>query len=123
VIFAGRILESEKVAHYRLADAYVMPSRGEGFGIVYLEALACGIPVVGSKVDGSREALRDGKLGLLVDPGNPDEIKTAIRAALQKPRGQVVAGLDYFSYASFQQRCRELLQKLKYQPGNASDLS
>jgi asparagine synthase (glutamine-hydrolysing) len=112
VIFAGKIPEAEKVAHYRLADAYVMPSRGEGFGIVYLEALACGIPVVGSKVDGSREALRNGKLGQLVNPDDHEEIKAAIRAALQKPRGQVVAGLDYFSYANFQQRCHGLFAKL-----------
>jgi phosphatidyl-myo-inositol dimannoside synthase len=38
VVFAGYIPESEKAEHYRLADAYVMPGRGEGFGIVYLEA-------------------------------------------------------------------------------------
>ena len=48
VVFAGRILEEEKADHYRVADAFVMPGRGEGFGIVYLEAMACGIPVVAS---------------------------------------------------------------------------
>lgn len=111
VVFAGKILESEKVDHYRLADVYVMPSRGEGFGIVYLEAMACGIPVIGSKVDGSREALRNGELGLLIDPGNPEEIKAAIHTSLQKQRGTVVSGLDYFSYGNFQQRSHELLQK------------
>jgi phosphatidyl-myo-inositol dimannoside synthase len=58
VVFAGYIPESEKADHYRLADAYVMPGRGEGFGIVYLEALACGVPVVASQVDGGREAVR-----------------------------------------------------------------
>jgi len=116
VTFAGRIPEHEKAAHYRLADAYVMPSRGEGFGIVYLEALACGVPVVGSKVDGSREALRDGRLGLLVDPDKPEEIKAAIRAALQKERGQVVDGLDFFSYATYQQRCHKLFTGLVRNP-------
>ena len=55
-----------------------MPSRGEGFGFVFLEALACGIPALGSKVDGSREALLDGKMGILVDPSNPEEIKKGI---------------------------------------------
>jgi glycosyltransferase involved in cell wall biosynthesis len=68
VVFAGYVPESEKADHYRLADAYVMPGRGEGFGIVYLEALACGVPVVASEVDGSREAVREGALGILVDP-------------------------------------------------------
>ena len=68
MVFAGRVAESEKAAHYRLADAFVMPGYGEGFGIVYLEALACGIPVLASKLDASGEALRDGTMGLLVDP-------------------------------------------------------
>ena len=74
VVFAGFIPEAEKADHYRLADAYVMPGRGEGFGFVFLEAMACGIPVVGSRLDGSREALRQGDLGILVDPDRPDDI-------------------------------------------------
>ena len=60
VVFTGEIPEGEKVAHYNLADAFVMPSVGEGFGLVFLEALACGVPCVGSALDGGREALRDG---------------------------------------------------------------
>ena len=60
VVFAGYVPEEEKADHYRLADAFVMPGRGEGFGIVYLEALACGVPVVASSLDASREAVRDG---------------------------------------------------------------
>ena len=68
VVFAGFIPEAEKADHYRLADAFVMPGRGEGFGFVFLEALACGIPVVGSRLDGSREALAPGGVG---DPGGP----------------------------------------------------
>src|SRR4029077_11183516 len=82
VIFAGRISEEEKPDHYRLADAYVMPSSGEGFGIVFLEALACGIPVTGSKIDGSRDALRDGRLGILVNPADSAELRAAILQTL-----------------------------------------
>src|SRR5262249_52354555 len=67
VVFTGYIPEEEKAAHFRLADAFVMPGRGEGFGIVYLEALACGIPVVASKLDAGREAVLDGQLGLIVN--------------------------------------------------------
>ena len=55
-----------------------MPSYGEGFGIVLLEALACCVPVIGSKADGSREALLDGQPGRLVDPNLPDELVKAI---------------------------------------------
>lgn len=88
VIFTGRISDAEKADHFRLADLYVMPSSGEGFGIVFLEALACGIPVIGSKVDGSREALLNGQLGTLVDPRDPAEICAAILQGL-KPNKQV----------------------------------
>ena len=88
VIFAGRIAEAEKVAHYNLADVYVMPSHGEGFGIALIEAAACGVPVVGSSVDGSRDALLDGQLGRMVDPSKPDELIEAITAAIRgRPPG------------------------------------
>ena len=62
VIFAGFVPPENLAAHYRLADAYVMPSQ-EGFGIVYLEALACGVPVLAGDADGSADPLQDGKLG------------------------------------------------------------
>ncbi len=104
VVFSGFIPEAEKADHYRLADVYVMPSSGEGFGFAFLEAMACGIPVVASKVDGSREAVREGELGILVDPGNRDEIKAAILEAVKGPRGKVPAGLDYFSFENFTSR-------------------
>jgi glycosyltransferase involved in cell wall biosynthesis len=115
VVFAGYVEETEKTAHYRLADAYVMPSRGEGFGIVYLEAMACGIPVVGSRVDGSREALRDGLLGLLVDPSQPAEIEQAIYKALDTPQPLVPAGLDYFSAMNYVARVQTIVETLSLQ--------
>jgi len=62
VIFAGFVPQENLASHYRLADAYVMPSQ-EGFGIVYLEALACGVPVLAGDADGSADPLQDGKLG------------------------------------------------------------
>jgi phosphatidylinositol alpha-1,6-mannosyltransferase len=96
VRFTGYIDEREKVSLYNLADVYVMPSRGEGFGIVFLEAMACGVPAIGSEVDGSREALLFGRLGQLVNPNNLSEIAQAIRKALKTPRGRP-PGLDEFS--------------------------
>ena len=109
VVFAGYVAEAEKADHYRAADLYVMPSRGEGFGIVYLEALACGLPVIGSKVDGSREALRDGLLGTLVDPADRKELKDAIRRQLGQRTQRAPEGLSYFSYAEFERRCHHLV--------------
>ena len=112
VVFTGYIPETEKADHYRLSDAYVMPGSGEGFGIVYLEAMACGIPVVASKVDGSREAVRDGELGILVDPANRDEIKAGILKALKEWRKGVPEGLSYFSYENFSYRVNEIINKI-----------
>jgi glycosyltransferase involved in cell wall biosynthesis len=112
VVFAGHVAESEKSDYYRLADAFAMPSRGDGFGFVLLEALACGIPVLGSKLDGTREALRDGELGILVDPGNREELRRGILAALSAPRGKVPEGLAYFAYPEFEKRCHRLLDGL-----------
>ena len=104
VVFAGFVSEDRKAEHYRLADAFVMPSSGEGFGIVFLEALACGIPVLGSKVDGGREALLDGALGELADPSSPDEVAAGILAALGRGRGNVPELLQHYSYAEFARR-------------------
>ncbi len=111
VIFAGRIAEEEKVAHYRMADAYVMPSRGEGFGIVILEAMACGIPALASKKDGGREALLDGRLGLLVDPDDPAGVAAGIRAVLQRRKGRP-AGLEYYSVEANRERVSRLLDEI-----------
>jgi len=111
VIFAGMIPEQEKADFYRLADAFVMPSQGEGFGIVLLEAMASGIPSMASKLDGSSEALRQGMLGLLIDPTSKTEVKEGILQTLEKPK-QIPAGLDYFSKPSFNLRVHELLAEL-----------
>jgi glycosyltransferase involved in cell wall biosynthesis len=109
VVFAGYIPEGEKADHYRLADVFIMPGKGEGFGFVFLEAMACGIPVIASKVDGSREAVRDGKLGIVVDPENAEEIKAAILQSLNYPRGQIPDGLDYFYFDNFQSRLHDII--------------
>ncbi len=112
VIFTGMVPEEEKAQYYRLADVYVMPSAKEGFGFVFLEAMACGIPVIASNSDGSREAVRDGLLGRLVDPADPDELFRAIGAALEEPRGVIPQGVDYFSYGNFAGRLHELAERV-----------
>ena len=78
VIFAGFIPDHELADYYRLCDAFVMPSTGEGFGIVYLEALASGRPCIVGNQDASPEAIGNGRLGFVVDPRAPDEIVAAV---------------------------------------------
>ncbi|MFO1432218.1 MAG: glycosyltransferase family 4 protein [Candidatus Competibacteraceae bacterium] len=84
VTFAGAVPNAELVAHYCLCDLFVMPNREladydtEGFGLVFLEANACGKAVIGGRAGGAVEAVRDGENGLLVDGMKPDEIAAAI---------------------------------------------
>lgn len=84
VIFAGFVPDDELADHYNLCDMFAMPSQAEGFGIVFLEALACGKPVLAGNKDGSRDALADGELGLLVDPDNTSEIAAEIIRVLRR---------------------------------------
>jgi phosphatidylinositol alpha-1,6-mannosyltransferase len=111
VIFTGYVSDERKSAFLHLADAFVMPTRAEGFGFVFLEALASGIPVVASKIDGSREALMGGKLGRLVDPDKPDELEAEALAALSDPH-QISSDLQYFSFDTFKNRVSKLLKEV-----------
>lgn len=111
VVFAGRVNDVDKGDVYRLADVYVMPSVGEGFGIVVLEALACGVPVVVSSKDGTREAVRGGELGIIVDPSDPEAICQGVLKALKQPRG-VPPGLEYFYFSNFAKRLRTALASI-----------
>ncbi len=84
VTFAGFVPDEELADHYRLADVFAMPSTGEGFGIVFLEAMGCGTPVLGGDLDGSVDALDNGRLGLLVDPTSVDDIGVGLISLLRK---------------------------------------
>ncbi len=109
VVFTGHVAESEKADHYRLADAFALTGFGDGFGFVLLEAMACGVPVAASVLDGSREAVLDGQLGVLVDPGDPDSLVRGLTEVLNKPKG-IPKGLEYFAYPNF---CDRLLTSIR----------
>ena len=112
VIFTGLFSDSDKQALYSLADVFAMPSRGEGFGFVFLEAMACGVPVIASRMDGGREAVLNGALGQLVDPSNPADVRTAVEEALQNGERCIPAGLDYFSFENFERRTHAIIDEL-----------
>ena len=84
-IFAGSVPEEELADHYRLGDAFVMPNRElpngdtEGFGLVFLEANGCGLPVIAGRDGGSTDAVQDGVNGLVVDGTSVDAIAAAMR--------------------------------------------
>ncbi|MEP7087994.1 MAG: glycosyltransferase, partial [Gemmatimonadota bacterium] len=112
VVFAGFIAEEEKADHYRLADAFVMPGRGEGFGIVYLEALACGLPIVASSLDASAEVVLNRRFGRVVNPDRAGELKTACVDVLADTERVVPRELQTFSIARFKARWNWLLAEL-----------
>jgi len=84
VTLTGFVSDEELCDHYNLCDVFALPSKTEGFGIVYLEALACGKPCLGGNQDGAKDALCQGKLGALVNPESVDEIAQALIKILQK---------------------------------------
>jgi phosphatidylinositol alpha-1,6-mannosyltransferase len=85
VIFTGRVQFADLPKYIQLGEIFAMPSRDrffglevEGLGIVYLEASACGVPVIVGKSGGAPDAVLENKTGLIVDGTNPDEIADAV---------------------------------------------
>lgn len=84
VHFCGFVSDEDLPDVYRASDLYVMPSHGEGFGIAFLEAMACGTPALGLDVGGAGDALRNGDLGHAVTEADfPD----ALHELLLRPSG------------------------------------
>lgn len=111
VRFIGHVKDSELPDVYRMADLFVMPSTGEGFGITFLEAARCEIPVIGGKADGSVDALREGRLGKVVDPGNLEELTRAIEEGLNSKAVSFEKG-EIFSKDRFRQHVTKLIMEL-----------
>ncbi|NEP87488.1 MAG: glycosyltransferase family 4 protein [Okeania sp. SIO2C2] len=114
VIFAGFVPTEDLVRHYQVADAYVMPSQ-EGFGIVYLEAMACGIPVLSGDADGSADPLQDGKLGWRVPYRDPEAVANAciemLKGEDQRSDGNWLReeSVKVFGRVAFTKRVEQLL--------------
>ena len=71
VLFVGAVAEKEKPRYHASADVFVAPNTGaESFGIVLLEAMAAGLPIVASDIPGFRTVMKDGRQGLLVTPND-----------------------------------------------------
>jgi phosphatidyl-myo-inositol dimannoside synthase len=87
VRFIGYVPEIDLPDLYRAADVFIMPSTGEGFGIVFLQALASGIPVIGGDSDGSRDPLRNGLDGRLVSIIQATSIASAIDETIREDKG------------------------------------
>jgi glycosyltransferase involved in cell wall biosynthesis len=85
VNFRGRLVDDELLAAYHSASVCVLPSRSEPFGMVMLEAMACGVPFTGTRVGGMVEVARHGETALLVQPEDPQALATVIAQSLDSP--------------------------------------
>lgn len=91
VRFVGALPRETLIEAYRMADLFVMPSTGEGFGIAFLEAMACGTPALGLDAAGARDALCDGELGqMAVEQGFTAALASMISTA--GPESQMLSG-------------------------------
>jgi phosphatidyl-myo-inositol dimannoside synthase len=115
VRFLGFVPEEELPDLYRLSDLYVMPSSQEGFGIVYLEAAACGLRVVGGVGGGSADAVPDERVGVLVDAADAEALAAAIIRLLRQGRADPAA-VEPYRRRHFNEVARQLLARLSASP-------
>jgi len=85
VHFLTGISYAQLAACYAACELFALPSRGEGFGLVYLEAMACGKPVIGGAHGGAPEVIQDGVTGYLVQHGDAVQLATCIETLLANP--------------------------------------
>jgi phosphatidylinositol alpha-1,6-mannosyltransferase len=126
--FTGFLSRSELARHYEEATLFALPSRGEGFGLVYLEAMAAGLPCIGSVHDAASEVIIDGETGVLVDPGNVEGMGQTIASLLSHPRLAQEMGEagrarlhGTFSYEQFRERMSQLLSRAFAVPANGRE--
>ncbi|MGN6603391.1 MAG: asparagine synthase (glutamine-hydrolyzing) [Ginsengibacter sp.] len=115
VIFTGFVPDEELAEHFNLADIYIMPSEKEGFGIVFIEAMYYNKPVIAGNKDGSVDALLNGELGFLVNPGSKEEVSGAIESIISNktkylPDNQLL--MKHFSFPVYREKWAEVLEGL-----------
>jgi len=85
VEFTGEVSADDLAAAYDAASVFAMPSGNEGFGLVYAEAMAHGLPCIGSDRDAAREVIADGQTGFCVPAGNATALAGALAEMLKSP--------------------------------------
>lgn len=100
VKFEPPVERSQLANYYRAADLVCVPSYSESFGLVALEAQACGTPVVASAVGGLRTAVADGISGVLVDGHDPRAWSSVLARLLQEPQRRVLLSMGALEHAS-----------------------
>jgi len=128
VRFHGLVSEEALVRYYANADVFIMPSTGEGFGFVFLEAMAQGTPAIGGNRDATPEVIIDGETGFLVDPNSIESIVNAVSRLLGDEPLRLRMGQaaerhvrQNFSYSAFYQTLQQHIRELLVTPGRARE--
>ena len=100
VRFSPPVARADLAKWYRAADLVVVPSYSESFGLVALEAQACGTPVVATAIGGLRTAVADGISGVLVDGHDPKAWSSVILRLLQEPQRRILLSMGAIEHAS-----------------------
>ncbi|HYB61563.1 MAG TPA: glycosyltransferase family 4 protein [Methylomirabilota bacterium] len=116
VRFLTRVTQNELMSSYAHCTLFALPSRGEGFGFVFLEAMACGKPVIGGAHGGTPEVIENGASGILVPHADLDALQRAIESLLSDPalaarmgeRGRARVQQEY-RFSAFAARLHQLL--------------
>ena len=85
VTFLGEVSHEQKVQEYQNCDIFAAPSLYESFGLIYVEAMSFGKPVIGCQAGGTIEVIKDKEVGYLIEPGSVPELIEAIRELIEDP--------------------------------------
>jgi len=85
VRFHGSFKDQEFEEHFSASHVFAMPSKKEGFGIVYLEAMAAGLPCIGANHGGTPEVIEHGESGFLIEYGDVEQMVFYLRAIIESP--------------------------------------
>jgi len=116
IVFLGRLLRSETLREIDRCDLFCLPSWGEAFGIVYLEAMARARPVIGCTNCGPADFVTSGKDGILVPPHSPAELAASISLLWQDPqklRDIALAGRETALHYSWRRNAQQVLDCLE----------
>lgn len=118
ITLLGRLDHQRTLETLASGTVFVCPSLAEGLGIVFIEAQACGVPVIGTRVGGIPDVIQDGVTGLLVVPHQPEALAAAIKKLFQDPvlverlSRQAADGLGRYSWTKIVGQFAELYEKL-----------
>jgi glycosyltransferase involved in cell wall biosynthesis len=118
VRFRGALTAGQLKACYERCDVFILPSLGEGFGIVFLEAMMCGKPCIGADAGAIPEVIENGRTGLLVEPDNAEAIAVSLVRLLKDDKLRLSMGqtgrerfMSEYAFHRFQERLEKIVDQ------------